>query len=346
MFRRLSTALASLAASVLVLAGCVAGEGPANTSSPAPSGNEDSTSSATIDVLRLDYAYWNPLSLVIRDQGWLESDLAEQGIEVEWIQSAGSNVALQNLNARAIDIASSAGSAVFAARANGAPVKTIGVFSQPFWASIVVPAGSDIQGVADLKGRTIAATSGTDPYFFLLQALATAGLSTSDVEVINLIHADGQRALEGGDVDAWAGLDPLTATSERTAGSQVIYSNPDFNTWGVLSVDERFLAAHPELVLLVLETYERARQWILDNPDAAVDILTREASLDRSDATKVLLERTRIDVSLVPGSAQRSVFEIILPVLVAEGGVRGEDAGLLALDELIDDSFAKRVVSQ
>lgn len=337
MFSRITTTIISVAASAALIAGCASGEGPAATDSGASEGS--------LEVLRLDYAYWNPLSLVIRDQGWLEEELADEGIEVEWILSAGSNVALQNLNARAIDIGSSAGSAVFAARANGAPVKTIGVFSQPFWASIVAPAGSDVVSLADLEGRTIAATSGTDPYFFLLQALAEAGLSTSDVEIVNLIHADGQRALEGGDVEVWAGLDPLTATSERTAGSQVIYENPDFNTWGVLSVDERFLAAQPDIVRTVLATYERARQWILDNPDDAVSLLASEASLDLDDARKVLLERTRIDVSLVPGDAQRSVFEIILPVLVAEAGVRSEADGLTALDELIDDTVAKQVVS-
>ena len=337
MFKRITTSLVAIVATLGLVTGCASGEGP--------SAGGSSNSGATLEVLRLDYAYWNPLSLVIRDQGWLEEELAGQGIEVEWIFSAGSNVALQNLNARAIDVGSSAGSAVFAARANGAPVKTIGVFSQPFWASIVIPAGSDIQSLADLKGRSIAATSGTDPYFFLLQALAEAGLSTSDVEVVNLIHADGQRAVEGGDVEVWAGLDPLTATSERTAGSTVLYSNPDFNTWGVLSVDERFLDAQPDIVRLVLETYERARQWILDNPEQAAELLAQEASLDINDARTVLLERTRIDVSIVPGDAQRSVFEVILPVLVAEAGVRSEDAGKKALDELIDDTIAKQVVS-
>ncbi len=337
MFKKIVTSIVASVATLGLVTGCAAGEGSS------PGGQADSGSA--LEVLRLDYAYWNPLSLVIRDQGWLEEELAGQGTEVEWIFSAGSNVALQNLNARAIDVGSSAGSAVFAARANGAPVKTIGVFSQPFWASIVVPAGSEIQSLADLEGRSIAATSGTDPYFFLLQALAEVGLSTSDVEVVNLIHADGQRALEGGDVEVWAGLDPLTATSERTAGSQVIYSNPDFNTWGVLSVDERFLEAQPDMVRLVLETYERARQWILDNPDQAAELLAREASLDINDARTVLLERTRIDVSLVPGDAQRAVFDAILPVLVAESGVRSEDAGKTALDELIDDTIAKQVVS-
>lgn len=336
MLRKLFTSAIALIASAALISGCVSGEGSA----------ENTTGSGdTIDVLRLDYAYWNPLSLVIRDQGWLEEELADQGIGVEWIFSAGSSTALQNLNARAIDIASTAGSAVFAARANGAPVKTIGVFSQPFWASIVVPSDSDVTSLEDLAGKTVAAASGTDPYFFLLQALAAAGLSTADVEVVNLIHADGQRALEGGDVDVWAGLDPLTATSERTAGSRVVYSNPDFNTWGVLSVDERFLDAQPDMVRLVLETYERARQWILDNPDEAVELLATEASLDSDDARTVLLERTRIDVSLVPGDAQLSVFEIILPVLVAEAGVRSEEAGQTALAELIDDTIARQVVS-
>lgn len=327
------SALATVAAAVLVT-GCVAGEG-----ADSQTGAGDSP-----EVLRLDYAYWNPLSLVIRDQGWLEEDLADEGMSVEWVLSAGSSVALQNLNARAIDVASSAGSAVFAARANGAPVKTIGVFSQPFWASIVVRGDSDIASVSDLEGATIAAASGTDPYFFLLQALAEAGLSTADVEVVNLIHADGQRALEGGDVDVWAGLDPLTATSERTAGTRVIYQNPDFNTWGVLSVDERFLEAEPDLVRTVLEAYERARQWILDNPDQAVEILAREASLDPADAKTVLLERTRIDVSLVPGQTQRAVFEVILPVLVEEAGVRSAADGERALDELIDGTIARAVV--
>jgi sulfonate transport system substrate-binding protein len=124
----------------------------------------------------------------------------------------------------------------------------------------------------------------------------------------------------------------------------VLYSNPDYNTWGVLSVDERFLTAHPEMVERVLSAYERARAWIIANPDDAVALLAREASLDPDDAAKVLLERTRVDVSLVPGDAQRRVFEVILPVLVAEAGVRSEEAGRAALDELIDDTIAKRVV--
>lgn len=326
-FSRLSIALSLGLA--LILTGCASGE-----SASTGSGSK---------VLKLDYAYWNPLSLVIRDQGWLEEELADDGYTVEWILSGGSNVALENLNAEAIDIGSSAGSAAFAAHANGVAIATVGVFSQPNWATLVVGKDSTITTVAQLAGKKIAATSGTDPYFFLLQSLAEVGLSTADVEVVNLPHAEGQKALENGDVDAWAGLDPLTATSELNAGSKIIYSNPDFNSWGVLSSTNKFLANSPEIVEVVLIQYQRARAWILENESAAVDILAREAQLDQAVAKKVLTERTKIDVSLVPGEIQLAVFRIILPVLVDEARIKSTKDGESALETLIDDRIAKKV---
>ena len=36
-------------------------------------------------TVRLDYAYYNPSSLVLRRFGWLEEALQEQGIGVEWV---------------------------------------------------------------------------------------------------------------------------------------------------------------------------------------------------------------------------------------------------------------------
>jgi sulfonate transport system substrate-binding protein len=328
---RLRTSIAAIAVSLLALTGCAAGEGA------------QTVTAEGSKVLRLDYAYWNPLSLVIRDQGWLESELEAEGFEVQWILSAGSSTALENLNAEAIDIGSTAGSAAFAAHANGVQINTIGVFSQPNWASLVVAKDSTITKVSELAGKKIAATSGTDPYFFLLQTLDEAGLTSADVEIVNLPHADGQKALENGDVDVWSGLDPLTATSEKNAGSKIIYSNPGFNSWGVLNARSKFLASNPELVEIVLLQYERARAWILANQDKAAQILAREAQLDDDVATKVLTERTNVDVSLIPGETQLAVFRIITPVLVAEGKIKSQEAADLAIKTLINDSIAKKV---
>lgn len=325
------TAVAGLTLAGVTLSGCVSGEG-----------STDSAGGAS--TVSLDYAYWNPLSLVVRDQKCIEDSLGADST-VNWVLSTGSNKANENLNAEVIDIGSTAGVASFVARANGAAIKTIGVFSQPEWAAIVVPAGSTITSVDQLAGKKIAATKGTDPYFFLLQALNEAGLSESDVEIINLQHSDGQAALARGDVDAWAGLDPIMATTEVKDGAQLIYRNIDFNSYGVLNAREAFLAEQPEVVDQVLSCYEQAREWIIANPDDAAALLAQEASLDPEIASKVLTERTVVDVSLVPGDAQRKVLETVLPTLVAEAQVRSEEEARAALETQYDTSFAERATS-
>lgn len=318
--------IAGIGAVVLTTSACVSGEG---------------TSSGDGQRINLDYAYWNPLSLVVRDQACLEN----QGYSVQWVLSTGSNKANENLNAEAIDIGSTAGAAALLARANGAAIKTIGVFSQPEWAAVVVGADSPITSVTELAGKKIAATKGTDPYFFLLQALREAGLSESDVEIINLQHSDGQAALARGDVDAWAGLDPIMATTELKDGARLIYRNVDFNSYGVLNAREKFIAESPELIDSVLGCYEDARTWIAENPDGAAEILATEASLETAVAQKVLGERTVTSVSLVPGAAQQEILETILPTLVAEGQVRSEQEAVDALNTLYDTSFAERATS-
>ena len=148
--------------------------------------------------------------MVIKDQGWLETDLKKLDTKVNWVYSAGSAAAIQNLNANAIQLGSSAGVAAYVARANGVGIKSIAVFSQPNWAALVVKKGSSISA-GQLKGKKIAAQKGTDPYFFLLQVLDKRGLDPfKDVTIVNLAHADGIAALLRGDVDVLSGLDPCT----------------------------------------------------------------------------------------------------------------------------------------
>jgi sulfonate transport system substrate-binding protein len=301
----------------------------------------DAEGSEGADTLTLDWATYNPLSLIIRDQGWLEEALADDGIEVEWLQSAGSNRANEGLRSGALDIGSTAGSAALLARANGSPIKAISLYSQPEWAAIVVPEDSPITRVEDLAGTSIAATLGTDPYFFLLQALEQAGVSLDDVEIQNLQHADGRSALEQGSVDAWAGLDPIMAASEAESGTELIFRDIDFNTWGFLNATESFLEREPELAQLVVDAYERARQWAADNPDETAELLAEVAGIDLEVARITLLERTNLDIDPVPGETQRDVLEVVGPIFVATGDVDDQGAIDEALASLFETSFGE-----
>lgn len=290
--------------------------------------------------VRLDYAYYSPSSLVLRRFGWLEDDFKKDGIAVKWVLSAGSNRALEYLNGNSIDIGSTAGLAALLSRANGNPIKAPYIFSRPEWTALVVPKDSPIKTLADLKGKKIAATKGTDPYLFLLRALHTVKLKRGDIEHVALQHADGRAALEQGRVDAWAGLDPLMAASELDAGSRLLYRNVAFNTYGFLNVREQFLAEHPAEVKRVIAGYERARKWIQANTTEAAKILSEEAKVSLQVA--LLQIKLRTDLSNPqPSSEHVNALKAAAPILIDEQLVKpGTDLNR-AITELVDTQFAR-----
>ncbi len=293
-----------------------------------------------LNEVRLDYAYYSPSSLVLRRFGWLEEDFKKDGIAVKWVLSAGSNRALEYLNGNSIDIGSTAGLAALLSKANGNPIKTPYIFSRPEWTALVVPKDSPIQTLADLKGKKIAATKGTDPYLFLLRALHTVKLKRSDIEHVALQHADGRAALEQGRVDAWAGLDPLMAASELDAGSRLLYRNVAFNTYGFLNVREAFLSEHPAEVKRVIAGYERARRWILANTTEAAKILSEEAKVSLQVALLQIKLRTDLS-SPQPTSEHVNALKAAAPILIDEQLVKpGVDLNRTIAD-LVDTQFAR-----
>ena len=103
-------------------------------------------------------------------------------------------------------------------------------------------------------------TLGTDPHIFLVRALLSAGMSEKDIQPVLLQHPDGKVALIRGDVDAWAGLDPMMAAAEVEDGARLFYRNKAANTWGILNSSEEFLKNYPDLTKRVLAVYEQARK--------------------------------------------------------------------------------------
>lgn len=291
-------------------------------------------------ALTLDYATYNPLSLVIRAQGWLEEALEPEGVEVRWVFSAGSNKANELLRAEAVDLGSTAGVAALLNRANGAPTRVVAVANRPEWSALLVPEDSPVQTLEDLRGTSVAATRGTDPFFFLTRALRGAGIDPADVEIQNLQHADGRQAMEAGSVAAWAGLDPIMGGAEH-AGARFLHRDLALNTFSVVQATESFIAEHPDRLQLVLDTYERARAWALEHPEQTAAILAEEAGLDAEIATTVITGRTNLDVSPVPGEELRRTLAATGRILVETGDVDYQEQVDAALDTLFAPRFAE-----
>jgi sulfonate transport system substrate-binding protein len=291
-----------------------------------------------LSELRLDWATYNPVSIIIKSQGLIEKEFEKDGTKVRWVQTLGSNKALEFLNAGSIDLGSTAGSAALVARINGNPIKSIYVYSRPEWTALVTRKGTGIKTVADLKGKSVAVTRGTDPHIFLVRALADAKLTDKDVRFVLLQHPDGRTALIRGDVDAWAGLDPMMAAAELDEGAQLFYRNASANTWGILNVREEFAKEHPEAVARVLKVYEQARKWALKNPAEVTKALAGAAKIPEKVADKQLKERTELTHSAI-GKPQHDSM-LAAGLALQQAGVLPANVDVKkALDELIDTRF-------
>jgi len=298
------------------------------------------TLAAIPSTLKLDYAYYAPTSLVVREQKLLEKALPNT--QIKWVFSQGSNRSLEYLNSGSVDFASTAGLAAALSRANGSPIKTVYIQSQPEWTALVVPADSKIKSLADLKGKKIAATKGTDPYLFTLQALDTVGLGKNDVQLVHLQHPDGKTALERKQVDAWAGLDPLMASAQLQSGAKLLYRNVGFNSYSVLSVKDQFAQQSPEAIEAVIHAYEQARKWAKANPDKMAELLAREAKLPNNVA-KLQLSRTNFDQN-IPTAKHVAALQKAGKILTEEDLVRKGTNTNQVISQLFDAKYAQKVV--
>lgn len=288
--------------------------------------------------IRIDWATYNPVFLVLKERGLLEREFEKDGIGIRWVQSAGSNKALEFLNAGSLDFGSTAGAAALLGRINGNPIKSVYVYSRPEWTALVTRADTGITKVEDLKGKRIAATRGTDPHIFLIRALQGVGLTEKDVTIVLLQHADGKAALLRKDVDAWAGLDPLMASAEVEDGAKLFFRKREANTWGILNVRESFAAEQPDLVKRVLATYEQARQWALANPDEVKRYLVAATKLPDAVIARQLSERTELTHSKI-GTEQIDSITAAGLALQQAGVIKPEIDVKAAVSALVDTSF-------
>jgi sulfonate transport system substrate-binding protein len=297
-----------------------------------------------VKEIRLDYATYNPVSLLLKERGLLEKEFAADGISIRWVQSLGSNKALEFLNASSIDFGSTAGAAALLARVSGNPIRSVYVYSRPEWTALVTTPKTGITKVEDLKGKRVAVTRGTDPHIFLIRALQEAKLTEKDVKLVLLQHQDGRTALERGDVDAWAGLDPLMAAAEVEGGATLFHRKPESNTLGVLNVREEFSKANPQLVDRVLRVYEEGRKLALAEPAAVKQVLINATKLPDAVIAKQLERTDFSDPSFTPARKQT----------ILAAGIALQEAGLIKPDldvretvrALIDDRPIKNAKAQ
>lgn len=158
--------------------------------------------------------------------------------------------------------------------------------------AILVKADSPIRNVTDLKGKKVALNKGSNVHYFLVKALASAGLQPADIQPVYLPPADARPAFERGRVDAWAIWDPFYAAAQQAGGVRVLVDGK-----GLVANREFFLATqtfvkeHPDLLSLLLEELNNVSQWARENPRGVAALLAPELGMDTATVEQAAKRR-------------------------------------------------------
>ena len=161
--------------------------------------------------------------------------------------------------------------------ANGVATTQIFQMDKSFGADgMVVKPG--ISKIADLKGKTVAASApGTAPYFTLAWMLKKNGLSIKDVKVVNLEPQAAANAFVAGtgDLDAGMTYEPyLSAVRARPEAGRIIATTLDYpmvmDTFGCTP---KFLADNPKAAKGLADAYFDAVEMIRTDPKKSFEIM-------------------------------------------------------------------------
>ena len=141
------------------------------------------------DVIRIGSTAPGHLKFILAKQdGWWDKEFAKDGIKVELVTFKGGSEATTALATGAIEFAYTGNNPALRVAASGADVKLIGLSSyvRAGGSYIVVKTDSPLKTLQDLKGKKVAYLTGTVRHSNFSKALDSVGLTTNDVESLNL----------------------------------------------------------------------------------------------------------------------------------------------------------------
>jgi sulfonate transport system substrate-binding protein len=160
---------------------------------------------------------------ILKGRGTLEKRLAPLGVSVKWTEFTAGPVQLEALNVGSIDFGDVGEAPPIFAQAAGAPLAYVATtLPRPQSEAVLVPKGSAIKSVADLKGKKIALNKGSNVHYFIVKLAEKHGLAYSDLNLVYLPPADARAAFEKGSVDAWVIWDPFLAAAEKLLEARIL----------------------------------------------------------------------------------------------------------------------------
>lgn len=206
--------------------------------------------------------------------------------KVAWSDFTSGPPLLQAMSAGSVDVGGVGNSPPVFAAAGGDQIALVSALqSGPRGTALLLPKGSSIHSVADLRGKRIAVAQGSASDYHLLTVLNKAGLSVHDVTLVYLQPAEGLAALTSGHVDAWDIWSPFLEQAEGQYGATALVNGSGYGSPYSFQVASRAALADPAKAAAIkdyLTLIAQAHAWVNKHLSAWASVWAKASGLPLS----------------------------------------------------------------
>ncbi len=229
---------------------------------------------------------------VAKQKKWLEEELAKVGARptIRWASFSAGPPINESFAAGQQDIGFLGDTPAIIGKAAGITTRVIGLTSSgPTSLAVVVPTTSHIRSAKELKGKKVAVVKGSYAHHLLVLVLQKGGLTTNDIELINLSQADIATAIANGNIDAAAVWEPLITRLETQGTVRVLADGTGIKKGALVIVaTDEIVTKNREQAKALLRAYQRGVKFIKANPKEAARLIAADVNLSPDLLVKVL----------------------------------------------------------
>ncbi len=232
-----------------------------------------------------------------------------------------------------------------ALREQGVPIKIV-YLGHRDGTALMVQKDSDIRSIGDLRGKTVAVPNRySNQRLLIFRALKAAGMSISDINLIEMPPPDMPAALYSRAVDAVTSGEPFMGQCELDGYGRVLYLTkdiwPDFISC-VLAVHEDEIRDNPERIQRLVSGIADSGMWLeekMDNRMAAAQFVSKRYYNQNPRLLEFVLSKPPDRVTYGNLALQRDNFREI-EILGKESGIL---EGTVSFDDYVDTRFGDAV---
>lgn len=301
---------------------------------------------ATVAYSKAGKITFNGPTYLMDKDPWLKEQLAQRGVELQWVPAATASVGTfvnEEFANKRIDFAFYGDLPSIILNASGVATQLIAAGGIGNNVYLVVPPDSTATSIDDLKGKRVALHRGRPWELSFAKLLESRNLAFDDFRLFNLNPQAGGAALSAGRIDGLFTLSDAFLLEDKKVG-KIIWSSKqaplDWKMRAELFGAKDFIAQNPEVTQLVVDAYLKALKWASQDEHKAEYI----ALLSQSGQPQSVLLRE------VQGEAWKDHFSPLINATLrqhyADGIAYSLQSKLIRkdvnVDNLLDDRFVKQ----